>query len=972
MQSTSDRSTQAAGIAALEARIAQLERQLARADSRSDAQLTEQRYRTLADAMPQMVWATDANGAHFYFNRRWYEYTGLSEAESLGFGFASALHPDDREPTLAHWERAWRAGESYEIEYRFRRHDGVYHWFIGRARPVVDPDGVIREWVGTCTDIDEQKRASEVQSFLSDATTLLAASLDYRVTLAQFAQLAVPHLADWCAVDVLDDNGQPQRLAVAHVDPDKVALAHELYRRTPFNPDAPGGVARVLRSGESEIIPEITDEVIHARVADPEIREIMLRLGLRSSMVVPITARGRTLGALTLVSAESGRHFTPGDLQLAEDLARRAAIAIDNARLFHDQRQFRLTLDQIHDCVFMFEPESLRFFYVNQGAIDQVGYSRDELLQMTPVDIKPRLDESQFRAMIAPLLSGEESLLSFETVHRHRDGNDIPVEIALQYVAPEDAGARFVAVVRDISARKRIEDELRRQSDLTRTIAENATPALFMMDARGRCTYMNLAAEAMIGYTLDEIRDMPLHDAIHHHHPDGRPYPMTECPIDRALPEDNSIRAHEDIFIRKNGEFFPVLVAASPIFAGGQPVGTVVEVRDVTDEKRAQAERERLIAQLDAERARLTSLFHEAPAFIAALRGPDHVFEMANPLYLQLVGHRDVVGKPVVEALPEVVDQGFVQLLDTVQQTGEAIVGTEVRILLQRTPGSPPEERFVNFVYQPMSGENGAIDGIFVHGVDVTDMVHARVEVERKADELTRLAHALEASNRELDQFAYITSHDLKAPLRGIANLSQWIEEDLGDHVTDEVRQHLELLRGRAYRMEALIDGILQYSRVGRTTAAAERVDVGELLADTIDLLGPEPHVTISVAPDMPVLRAERLPLQQVFQNLIGNAIKHHPGGPVAIRIDSQPRGSMVEFAVSDNGTGIDPEYHERIFGIFQTLASRDKVEGSGLGLALVKKIIERQQGRIWVESQEGAGATFRFTWPRESRQEQA
>ncbi len=947
----------------LRARIMELERHIAELEQ-SEARLSEQRYHVLADTMPQMVWATDANGAHFYYNRRWYEYTGLSEHESLGFGFAKALHPDDVERTLERWQRAWRDGESYEIEYRFRRHDGVYHWFIGRASPVRAPDGTIVEWVGTCTDIDDQKRRNDIERFLAEATALLNESLDYEATLAQVARLAVPRLADWCAVDILESDGQVRRLAVAHVDPAKVALAHDLQRRVPYDPDASGGVPQVLRTGEPEIIPVITDDMVRQGVADPELRDILLQLGLRSSMVAPLIARGRILGAISLVSAESGRTFTADDLRLAEDLARRAATAIDNAQLYREQRQFRTTLDQIHDCVFMFDPDTLRFFYVNQGAIEQVGYSRDELLQMTPLDIKPAFDEARFRALIGPLLAGERAQQTFETVHRRKDGRDVPVEIALQYVDPPEAKGRFVAVVRDITERKRIEDELRRQSQLTRTIAENATPALFMMDARGHCTYMNPAAEVMTGYTLDEIRDMPLHDAIHHHHPDGRPYPMAECPIDRALPEDFSIRAHEDMFIRKNGEFFPVLCAASPIFEGDQPVGTVVEVRDITAEKQAQADRERLMSALEAERSRLAGVFQEAPAFIATLRGPAHVFEMANPPYLQLIGHRDVVGKPVAEALPEVVEQGFIELLDRVYRTGEAFVGAEVPILLQRAPQAPLEQRYVNFVYQPIREANGSISGIFVHGVDVTAMVRARQEVESKADELARLARMLEDRNRELDQFAYITSHDLKAPLRGIANLSQWIEEDMGEHVTDEVRQNLELLRGRVYRMEALIDGILLYSRVGRADGQLESVDTRALLEDVIDLLSPAENVTIEIGDEMPVLVTHRLPLQQVFANLIGNAIKHHPGPDIRVAIHACRRDGMIEFAVRDNGAGIAPQYHDRIFGIFQTLASRDKVEGSGLGLALVKKIVERQQGRVWVASAEGQGATFYFTWP--------
>lgn len=506
-------------------------------------------------------------------------------------------------------------------------------------------------------------------------------------------------------------------------------------------------------------------------------------------------------------------------------------------------------------------------------------------------------------------------------------------------------------------------EKLEEQSYLTQTITDNATAALFMMDVHGHATFMNPAAEAITGYTLDEIRGMPLHDAIHHTHPDGTPYPMSECPIDRALPENNEMRAHEDIFVRKDGTFFPVSVAARPILRHGKPRGTVVEVRDVTKTKRAEVERERLIRALDVERARLADLFQGAPAFIAVLRGPDHVFEIANPPYLQLVGDRNVLGRAVAEALPEVVEQGFVALLDQVYTSGEPFVGNELRVFLQRTSDDTPQERFVNFVYQPVRDADGSVGGIFVHGVDVTEQVRVRQEVERKAAELARTARALEATNRELDQFAYVASHDLKAPLRGIANLSQWIEEDIADALSDENREQMNLLRGRVHRMEGLIEGILQYSRAGRMGGKPELLDTGTLVREVTELLDPPDHFTVRIAEDMPTLETERLPLQQVFMNLIGNAIKYADRPDARIEIAARDVGDYWDFGVADNGPGIAPEYHDKIFAIFQRLEARDQVEGTGIGLSLVKKIVDGRRGRVWVESQEGLGTTFRFTW---------
>lgn len=229
---------------------------------------------------------------------------------------------------------------------------------------------------------------------------------------------------------------------------------------------------------------------------------------------------------------------------------------------------------------------------------------------------------------------------------------------------------------------------------------------------------------------------------------------------------------------------------------------------------------------------------------------------------------------------------------------------------------------------------------------------------------LTRRTEELERSNAELEQFAYVASHDLKAPLRAIASLSSWIEEDIQESLTEDTRQQMHLLRGRVHRMENLIEGILQYSRAGRTLNPPEKVQVNELLTEIRDSLAPPAGFQIQIAPNMPTIVAERVKLEQVFMNLLSNAMKHHDRPDGRIQISSRRLGNgLHEFAITDDGPGIAPQYHEKVFQIFQTLKARDEVESTGVGLAVVKKIVEEQGGTIHIESKEGEGATFRFTW---------
>jgi len=240
----------------------------------------------------------------------------------------------------------------------------------------------------------------------------------------------------------------------------------------------------------------------------------------------------------------------------------------------------------------------------------------------------------------------------------------------------------------------------------------------------------------------------------------------------------------------------------------------------------------------------------------------------------------------------------------------------------------------------------------------------------RQQDSLARKTRDLERSNKELDKFAYIVSHDLKAPLRAISHLSRWIEEDIADTITADTRKQLNLLRSRVNRMENLINGILEYSRIGRMSDELERVDTKEMINEIIDSLSLPEGFKVSLDTELPVLSARKIQLSQVFSNLISNAIKHNDRKDGTLRISAKDNDDFSEFTLKDNGPGIAPEYHEKIFVIFQTLKARDKAENTGIGLSMVKKIVEEQGGQIRVESEEGKGSAFIFTWPKNAREE--
>lgn len=224
----------------------------------------------------------------------------------------------------------------------------------------------------------------------------------------------------------------------------------------------------------------------------------------------------------------------------------------------------------------------------------------------------------------------------------------------------------------------------------------------------------------------------------------------------------------------------------------------------------------------------------------------------------------------------------------------------------------------------------------------------------------------LKRSNMELDTFAYVASHDLKAPLRGIRSLTQWIEIDVEKTAGEETMGNLRLLKNRVDRLDNLLDSLLTYSRIGRKTSLVEQVNLGQLVAEIDGYLAPAPGFVIACQGDMPTISTPKAPLEQVLRNLVSNAIKHHDLGSGNVIVSAKDMGEMVEFRVEDDGPGIPMEFHERIFQMFQTLKPRDQVEGSGMGLAIVKKTIESFGGNIRVESlPSGRGVAFVFSWPK-------
>jgi len=363
----------------------------------------------------------------------------------------------------------------------------------------------------------------------------------------------------------------------------------------------------------------------------------------------------------------------------------------------------------------------------------------------------------------------------------------------------------------------------------------------------------------------------------------------------------------------------------------GMVAGMFCACVEITNEVLAQRYR-------DEENTRLVNLFEEAPGIIAVLRGPDHVFELTNRSFLTLVGHRDLIGKPVRDAMPEVQGQGYFELLDQVYTSGQPFVGHAVPLHIQREPGGPLEECYLDFVYQPIRDQFGKVTGIFLEGSDVT--VRKRIEDE------------LREANRQKDDFLAMLAHELRNPLAPITTAAQLLQR--GQMDAPGIARASAIIARQAEHMTALVNDLLDVSRVtrGQVTMAQETVAVEPLVQEAVEQVRPmldscHHELFLDIEPGLYVL-GDRTRLIQVLSNILNNAAKYTPArGRIVLSVRTD--GGDVRLAVRDNGQGIDLPVLPYIFDLFtQAERTPDRSQGGlGLGLTLVKSLVLLHGGRV-------------------------
>jgi signal transduction histidine kinase len=410
----------------------------------------------------------------------------------------------------------------------------------------------------------------------------------------------------------------------------------------------------------------------------------------------------------------------------------------------------------------------------------------------------------------------------------------------------------------------------------------------------------------------------------------------------------------------------------------GRIAGVLVVCQETTQRVRAEQERERLLEELfrneralKRERARLAEVFRQAPSFLAVLRGTDHVFELVNDAYYDIVGDRDLVGRRVLDAIPELEGQPFISLLDQVSETGEPYVGHEVPVRLARTRGTDPELRYIDFVYQPLT-EEGGVTGIIAHGHDVTEQVLSRQQVERLLVESEAARAEAEEANHAKARFLATMSHELRTPLNAIAGYAELLQMGVRGELSDAQRDFLGRIQQSQRHLLGLINEVLHFARLetGTVHFQIDGVPIQATLAAAEALVAPQARakgLTLKLAecPAALFAQADAEKVRQILVNLLSNAVKFTPAGG-RVDVVAERRGSDVAIEVRDTGIGIPPEEITTIFEPFVQVHSdlTRPYEGTGLGLAISRDLARAMGGDLTVDSRPGTGSTFLLLLP--------
>jgi PAS domain S-box-containing protein len=845
----------------------------------------------------------------------------------------------------------------------------VCHEHVGRRRrwwPEEEQFAAsVADIVSMLLDAHERRLAEKRQRFLADAGALLSGTLDYEATLKNVARLAVPGFADWCAVYTTGADGSIARLAAEHADPAKVKLANDLHRRYPPQPDAPAGVPRILRTGQPEMISEISDAFLEKSARDEEHLAILRGLGLRSYIGVPLAARGKTLGALLFVSAESGRRYGEADLALAQDLARRAAAAIDNALLYREAREAEESLkmpahvlDSMNEGVSVSDENGV-IIYTNPAEDRIFGYERGGLVgrHISEQNTYPPEENARIIRDIMKRLKAEGVWIG-KFSNKRKDGTPF---VTQAHITPlERDGKRFyVCVQQDITDRERAQEALRESEHRLRLVTDNVPALISYVDKDERYKFNNAGYKEWFGVEAQAMAGKHMREVL------GEENYRIRRPYVQAVLRGERVRFEAPTPHRVLGRRDTELIYIPDQGPDGQVRGFYVMAHDVTERKRTAQELEMRVeertAQLQQSAAEFRAVAETASDAIVSSDETGHI-TFFNQGAERMFGYSaaEAAGRPLTILMPERLRNAHESGMRRYNETGESrILGKPLELTGMRKNGEefPVELSLASW----RTGGKNFFTAIMR---DITGRKLAEKELLKARDEALQFG-------RMKAQFLANMSHEIRTPLNAVVGMSGLL---LKTSLDSTQKDYAETVRNSADSLLAIVNNILDFSKMeaGRMALEESEFNFRGLAEEAARLFAEEAarkglYLKVEAgSPSLRRLRGDAGRLRQVLVNLLGNAVKFTEKGGVTVLADvleETGRQALVRVRVADTGIGIPPENQPVLFQPFMQAdpSTTRRFGGTGLGLAISRQIIELMSGSIGVESRDGGGSTFWF-----------
>jgi len=620
-------------------------------------------------------------------------------------------------------------------------------------------------------------------------------------------------------------------------------------------------------------------------------------------------------------------------------------------KLRESEEKYRTILENVSEVIIRVDRYG-KIVDMNGRAEECFGYKPEEVIgkNFAKIGVFSLKELPKIVKLFGETVRGKRAPIAIELEAKRKDGSPILIEVHSKLVKKNGKAEGFVAIVRDITERKQAEEELK----LRAQILDSATDAIFVHDNDDHFIYVNEAACRIHGYTREEFSKMKLPQLID-------PKRSRSLALDRQIMLEKGDLVVESAHLRKDGSLLPFEIHARPLGSGKRKLFLTV-ARDITERKRMEealrGSEEKLRKMFESVTdgisvIDLKGIITEVNQRAVEMHGFSSKDELRGKSAFDMVAPRD--HKKIAAEMKKAIKQG-------------AIRGVEYTLL--RADGSEfPGELSTSVLKDASDNVVGHITIVR----DITERKRAEEEREVLLQDITESNRKLEGANKELQDFAYVASHDLREPLRKISSFGTLLQDSLKGKLDEDQQENFEFMIAGARRMQDMIDALLTYARLTTRAKPPEQVDLNKVIEDLKKLelatLLDEMRGIIHVPKPLPPVQADPSQMHQLFQNLIGNGLKFHKEGiPPEIIIRAHGvENKMIRIEVEDNGIGIDEKYHEQLFVMFKRLHPREQYEGTGIGLAVCKKIVERHGGNIGVKSTPGKGSTFWFTLPRGS-----